>query len=237
MAYTLTQSINFVAPYIGYVPQSAGVANEPAISIANAIQASLMSPPMMWPWNRNENSAVPTVVGQQDYVIPVTDFSYIEKCTLVDPSGRGWDVPEVYNFKALGMSGIKQRPGAIGIKSITYGTNVTIRFVGVPDQVYTIDLIYQKIYTPFAALGGSWALPDTYIDIYNTLFLAEMFEFAEDAQKAQMYRVRGIGSLLGRAEGLTQMQKNEFLLRYLANDWQTLAGQLRTQQGASGRAQ
>jgi len=85
-------------------------------------------------------------------------------------------------------------------------------------------------------INESWApIPDSFIDVFNTLFLGEAFQGVDDARGAQ-YRQRGIISLLAKAEGLTSVQKSDFMAQYLYRDAQMLNVQQRTTQGNQGRA-
>ena len=78
-------------------------------------------------------------------------------------------------------------------------------------------------------------LPDSFMDVFNNLFLAEAMAVVDDARE-QVYRQRGIAALLSKAEGLNEMQINAFLAQSIARGTvqQTMAAQ-RTQQGTQAR--
>lgn len=82
----------------------------------------------------------------------------------------------------------------------------------------------------------SWfPIPDSFMDIFNNLFLAEAMAVVDDSRE-QLYRQRGIAALLSKAEGLSQMQINAFLSQWLARGTsQQLATQQRVQQGSAAR--
>jgi hypothetical protein len=240
MAYTLQQTINAVQPFVEYNPLTAGVANEPAISIANMIQNTVTNPPFTWPWNRDFNSNLDTMVGIQDYTVELTDFSFLEKVSLTDSNGNSYEVKDVYNNRALSESTTQERPKFVSVQNVTYnaflsGGNVDLRFLGVPDQIYVVNLTFQRLIAPITSLTSPWSLPDSFIDVYNTLFLAEAYQTVGDARAAQ-YRQRGIAALLAKAEGLSEMDKNLFLGIYLDRDSQTVRSQLKTQQGVQARS-
>lgn len=66
------------------------------------------------------------------------------------------------------------------------------------------------------ASNFDWApVPDWYSDIYNNLFLSEMFVVADDA-RSQAFRQRGIAAFLAKAEGLTETQRKAFVQQWLA---------------------
>lgn len=235
MAYTLNQSIAWAQSFVQFSPLTAGTGNEPALSTANMVQNTVMNAPFTWPWNRNQNSATSTVQGTQDYTFSLTDFNFLEKASLTDANNKIWEIKDVYNTQALTISSEQARPNAACISSLTQGTSFSLRFMAVPNAVYTVNLVYQKLPTPFSTPSGNWSIPDTYIDIYNNLFLGEMFALADDARSTQ-YRQRGIAALLSKAEGLSEMDRNLFLDQYWARDSQQTARQLRTQQAAQARA-
>lgn len=86
------------------------------------------------------------------------------------------------------------------------------------------------------AINESWfPIPDSFMDVFNNLFLAEAMATADDARE-QLYRQRGIAALLSKAEGLSDMQINAFLAQWLSRGsiQQTVAA-LKAQQGVQGR--
>lgn len=87
-----------------------------------------------------------------------------------------------------------------------------------------------------SGINISWyPIPDSFSDIYTSLFMAECLESVDDA-RGQQYRQRGIAALLSKAEGLNAMQINSFLLQYSSRlDIQSLRAQLKTQQGTQAR--
>lgn len=237
MAYTVQQSINLTQSYIEGSPLASWTGSEPATSIANYIQYLIGNAPFQWAWNRNENSLTSTTAGVQDYVLPLADFSFLEEVTLTDSTGTAEKVQDVYNTKALGLGNLVNsskwnRPNSVCVKAVTYGTNVSLRFQAVPDQVYKITATYQKLFTPLT-ITSNWGIPDQYMDIYNSLFIGECMAVVDDA-RSQLYRQRGIMGLLSKAEGLTQMQKNDFVEQYWSrNNMQ--AYQTQVQQGQQAR--
>lgn len=240
MPNTLQQSVNFAQSFIGYSSISSGAGSEPAISVGSMVRSIILNAPFTWPWNRSENSSLATVapvagVGTQNYTVALTDFGFLEKVSLTDVNGKIVELKDVYNTSPRGLSNDFQRPTAAAVESVIYGTSLVIRFMGCPDAVYTATLTYQRLALPFMSLGGTWApIPDSYIDVYNNLFLAESLASYDDARSA-IYRQRGAAALLSKAEGLSEMQRSAFLEQFLARDQQTLSAQLRGQQGNQAR--
>lgn len=178
---TLTGTLNWSAPYIEYTPLTAGLNFEPAITIASTIRNTLLTPPMTWPWNRVEDSSQQTTLisGQQtnfnqDYTYQISNFGFLEKCSLTDPNGQIWEVPTVLNTASLAQGGSPQRPTSVCVIATNPGTSFKIRFMGIPDQVYTINLTYQTLATQFAAFPITSVLTasggqTTYIGTFNPL--------------------------------------------------------------------
>ncbi len=86
------------------------------------------------------------------------------------------------------------------------------------------------------ASNFDWApIPDWYQDVYNNLFLSEMFTNADDA-RGQQYRQRGIAAFLAKAEGLTEMQKKAFVQQWLARSVEMMTSTQMAQMGNQLRA-
>lgn len=161
MAFTLQNSINFAQPFVEYIPVNAGFGGEPAVSVASMIRNTMLQPPMIWPFNRNEVS-FNTVVGQQDYpqsfATNGNDFGFIERVTLTDDQGNVFEIKDIVNNDSvpktpgsvwmLNGTPTQQRPSQIAVHKIagtgTATQTVTFRFQGVPDAIYACAITYQK---------------------------------------------------------------------------------------------
>jgi len=172
---TLQGTINWAQPYIEYSPLTAGIGSEPAITVASIIRNTMLTAPMTWSWNRKEDTSKQTVVNTQDYIYTnLPDFGFLEKCSLVDSQGNVREIKDVYNTAALSKGGAQQPPQAVAVILNNPGVQFTIRFMGIPDDIYTIILTYQTLPVQFAsfvvtsastASGGQ----TTYQGIFNTL--------------------------------------------------------------------
>lgn len=90
----------------------------------------------------------------------------------------------------------------------------------------------QSIYVS----NQSWSpLPDSYSYIFNTLYLGEILSMVDDP-RAQQYRQRGVGALLSKAEGLSDMDKNIFRAQWLGRNIEAQTASLRAQQATMGRS-
>jgi hypothetical protein len=199
------------------------------------IKNSILGAPLTWAFNRSEDSTQSTTAGTQDYTYAITSLGFLEKVSLTDSNGKIWEIKDVYNFHPLSKASMQQRPTAVSLIASTPGTNFKIRFMGVPDAIYTINLTYQLFPTQFVNLTDAWSpIPDSYSDIYNNLFLGEAFAAVDDA-RAQIYRQRGVAAFLNKSEGLSDTQKNIFAQQYLQQGRETLLGTLKDQQAVQAR--
>jgi hypothetical protein len=123
---------------------TAGTGFEPACTNASIVRNTICNAPLGWLWNRYEDSSVTTVPGQQDYTVNLTNFGWLEKASLTDPNGKVWEIKDVYNTNTLSIqTQPTQRPSAIAVISYVPNVSIKIRFLGVPDQPYKVNLTYQ----------------------------------------------------------------------------------------------
>lgn len=177
MFNTLQHSINWAKPFIQYSPLQAGLGQEPAVSIGSMVRNSFLNPPMTWLFNRAE-VVFSTIIGQQDYVIATAqDLSFVEKVSLTNDAGEIFEVKDVYNNSALAVSAFQQRPNAMSVESSSVIANVLnykFRFLGVPEAVYIVTVVYQKLapqFGPFfiTAAGNAAAGNTTYTGSFDPL--------------------------------------------------------------------
>lgn len=185
MPNTLISTIAWAQPFIQYSPLTAGTGFEPAASIASMVQNSILNSPMTWSWNRFEDTTKQTIVGKQDYTYPLTNFGYLEKASLTDSQGKIWEIKDIYNTEALSKSAVQQRPSAIAVLTYTPGSQVVLRFLGVPDQIYNINLIYQGLAIQFSSFQVVSALNSADGDtIYTGTFTPSSFSTGDQASIA-----------------------------------------------------
>lgn len=243
MAYTVDKSITYSQAFIGTLNPTVYTGSEPALTTANTIVSLIENAPLTWPWNRNTNSAQTLSIGTQDYTVAIADFAFLEKCTLSISGGASIptlvEMENVLNTKPLAKTSQSGRPNSVAVQNYIPGTSVTFRFSPNPDQAYVATFIYQKAPFQFTATSQDWftnaGIPYSFIDVFNPLFLSEMFQYSDDPGRAVQYRQRGMAALLAKADGLTQMQKNEFLGLYLESDLQTIVAQMKAQQAQQAR--
>jgi hypothetical protein len=196
--YTLQQSINWSQAFIEYSPLTAGTGSEPAVSIASIIRSTVLNAPLIWPWNRVEYIGTSTIVGTQDYILPITDFGFIEKVSLVDGiDGKIYEMKDVYNTAALSISSTQQRPNAACVISNIPGTSIKLRFMGVPDKVYSITISYQKaaiLFNQFSIISAANALGGN--TVYTGIFTPASFPVGSLASVSGFVTLTNNGTFL-----------------------------------------
>lgn len=230
---TLQTSINAVQGALGFWNPTVGTNFEPALSAANMVQQVMTSPPFRFPWNRNKLT-FSTVVGQQDYLETVTDFGYMETATFQYPSSGKILTLNVKNSTPLGETSDSQQPVTLGVQLNTVGVSVSLRFLGLPDKIYSVVVWYQKFAPLMSDPTSTWVAPDYMSYIYNRGLLAHLYEARGDV-RAQQEKVAFAAALISASEGLTDTEINIFLSQYLANPRAMELLQLKTQQGVQAR--
>jgi hypothetical protein len=178
-----------------------------------------------------------TNLTTQDYTIPAPVFSHIEHASVLDLSSTGaplkWYELTVKNDLSLETS--QNRPMFISPEIEDGNGNVTFRVASAPDKKYPITLHVQLAAPAVTSINQTWApLPDFMQYIYTWGFMALMWQFADDPQRAAWANSKFVTALLARADGLDDEQKNIFL-----NNWDELRmgfGPMK-QQGIQARQQ
>jgi hypothetical protein len=176
----------------------------------------------------------------QDYTINIPQFSHIEHASVYDiftkststgaTSSKWFELTVEDN---LSLDSTLGRPQFINPQFEDTNGNVTFRVMPAPSNNYPISIHCQLAPPLFTSLNQTWSpLPDFMQHIYTWGFMSLMWFFADDPRAAYAGQKFTAG-LLGRAEGLTEEDRNIFL-----NNWNMLTGQQQSkmQQGAQARA-
>jgi len=176
-----------------------------------------------------------TAATTQDYTLAVPEFSHIEHASVLDisrPTTPKWIELAVQSNLALESN--TARPEFIEPHVEDANGNIAFRVMPAPDKAYPVSLHIQKAAPLITSLNQTWApIPDFMEYIYNQGFLALMFMFNDDPRAAQASQ-KFVTHLLGRASGLTALERNIFI-----NNWKDLTEieKLTMQQGVQARAQ
>jgi hypothetical protein len=110
--------------------------------------------------------------------------------------------------------------------------NITFRVLPVPDQVYQVNVIYQKKQPAlFSTLAGTWApIPDHYSFVYQWGFLTLILAYFNDPRWMPTSQ-KFVAALLGIAEGLKDEERNIFQAAWLSMVAEQQATGIKVQQG------
>jgi hypothetical protein len=175
-----------------------------------------------------------TAANTQDYSLLIPEFSHIEHASVLDisRSPNKWIELEVKSNLALESN--TARPQFVEPHIEDANGNIQFRIMPAPNLAYPVSLHIQKVAPLVTSLNQTWApIPDFMSYVYNYGFLALMLTFSDDP-RAQMASQRFVSHLLGRASGLTAVERNIFLNRW--NDLTQLEN-LEMSQGVQARAQ
>jgi hypothetical protein len=171
----------------------------------------------------------------QDYTVNIPNFSHIEHASVYDiftnsqttgTIGKKWWELEVKNN--LSLDSTLGRPQFINPQFEDVNSNVTFRMMPAPSQNYPVALHVQLAPPLFTSLNQTWSpLPDFMQHIYSWGFLSLMWAFADDP-RVGFANQKFTSSLLARADGLSQEERDTFL-----NNWNMLTG-TQQQQRAQG---
>ena len=141
------------------------------------------------------------------------------------------------HWEALNEERATDRPTFISTQECDLsGTTFTFRLMPVPDQIYRVNLTYQKspgAFTP-SDLNAKWGVPDQLQYIYNYFFLFFVLDYFDDPRAAR-YRQLAVASLLGRQSGLSETDRNLFLGNWLDIMQEEQSKQSSVAQGAQAR--
>jgi hypothetical protein len=132
----------------------------------------------------------------------------------------------------LALDSIQGRPQFINPHTEDANGNVTFRLMPAPDLAYPVSIHIQLSAPEISSLNATWApIPDYMQYVYDWGFLALMWAFADDP-RFTFANQKFTAGLLGRAQGLSEEERNIFL-----NNWNNLTGQQQqqTQQGIQAR--
>lgn len=193
------------------------------ITTANFTHANVASTP---------DTGTLTATTTQDYSVSSPEFSHIEHASVYDTTVTPNKWFELKVEDNLALETATARPRFINPHTQDASGNITFRVMPAPNVAYPVSVHIQKAAPQITSLNQTWSpVPDYMQYVYNWGFLALMYLFADDARFSWANQKFTAG-LLGRAEGLSEQERNIFL-----NNWNNLTGEqaLKTQQGISAR--
>jgi hypothetical protein len=221
----------FALPYLGYQPVT--ISNgEPALKAADLTKQTILGPPFKWAWNRRSMTFATN--GVQDYLVPCTDYGFMETVWITDPNEQ---TKEIEVRSTLAKESAIQRPRSAAVQLIDLNSGyVLFRFNSVPDVEYQVEAPYQIDPYPMTSMASLWSpIPDTIGYIYDWGFLAMMCLLVKDA-RFPIFMQKFVSHLLGAQDGLTALQRNIFLGNWLDVMSEQTRTAMSTQQGQQARA-
>jgi hypothetical protein len=180
----------------------------------------------------HSDTGTATNTTTQDYQLSIPNFSHIEHCSVLDinQTPNKWMQMEVK--ENLALDSITDRPRWLNPHTQDDSGNLTFRVMPAPDAAYPVSVHVQLAAPAVTSMNQTWdPIPDYMQYVYNWGFLALIWDFADDP-RSQMANQKFTSALLGRAEGLSEDDRNQFL-----NNWTNLTGiqSMQTQQGIQAR--
>lgn len=217
---TIQNTLNWEGGYLDQQPCKIN-GMEPALSSANLVLSTLLSPPLAWPWNRS--TAAFSTSGQDFTLTGLTNFGYLEGGSMMDANGQPWEL-EVKNVLHPDMS--QARPRWCSPLIDDGMGNITFRLSpGPPTGTSTGVLIYQRRAPILMSLGTTWSpVPDDRIHMCQWGHLSLMSLIGNDA-RFNSYNQKFVTAVLSSNGGLTAMERNMFLA-----NWTIALGQVQSKQ-------
>lgn len=233
----LQDTINWCSPFLSAKPVYTAPTNEPALTNANIILQTILSPPFSWPWNRVETAPQVLSAGVSDYSIAVPTFGFIERAYLTFAGDPTHEIPNIEPVLGPANAQEKDRPNSIAAQLDDGAGNITFRLLPAPDKAYSLVVMQQKKAALIQSLAGNWSpIPDEMGYIFNHGFLALCLLFDDDP-RFQIINARFVASLLAKAQGLSETQRNIFVSMWNAQLVATASDNLRVKQGVGAAGQ
>jgi hypothetical protein len=207
---TLQNSINFVTPILKNQPLL--ISNmEPAVSAANLVLGTILSPPFRWRFNRNQFSFPITQGAGTDYVRFIPNLGFIEVQWLIDANNK---IHQLAGEVALAKATDRGRPMQMAPQYDDNSGNITFRFDRVPDQAYTAFGDFQKKAGIITSAGSPWGVvPDEFQHVYHHGFLSLMSLLVNDS-RFPIFENYFVSRLLSAQDGLSDQARDIFLANW-----------------------
>ena len=232
MASTITiqNTVNAIKAFIEQQPVLVN-GQEPALSSAQLVLSTLLSPPLAWPWNRSITSY--TSANQDNQVTGLTTFGFLEGGVVQPASGgKSWELSVQL---VLHPDQSAARPAYCAPLIDDGQGDITFRTSPAPDQSYLHTLVFQRKAPRLLSLAYTWApVPDdlAYIPMWG--FLAMMSLIGNDARFNE-YNGKFVTSVLSQQGGLTDLERNIFIGNWMRVMSQVQSTQLATQERYKAR--
>jgi hypothetical protein len=212
-----------------------------AYSMGDEVRQFILSAPFVWRWNRAEAPLISCEAGESDYTVNIPDFGWIERAWILFPpvAGASPGTPqtskELTVSESLAQESVLGQPAFISVIGDDNNGNITFRLMMVPDNSYTLYIVYQKSAGTFSSLKDTWyPIPDYMSYLYNAGMLAKVYEYKGDERFAYAHQ-EFLKKVVSASEGLTDAQKNIFLEPRIIYQRETQGSAISNQQGRVAR--
>lgn len=205
----LSRTIGLTQNFVRNAPLTFIGSTEPALSNADWVRQFMLAAPFTWSWNQGSTQFT-CVAGQQDYVVSLADFGYLQKAVVDDPS-NGDECHELEVQLQLAVETQPNLPTKISPQSQTPDGNVSFRLMPPPDTAYIVYVDYQKAAATFGAVTDTWSpIPDFLSYLYNQGMLAKAYEYLNDSRFGGAMQLF-LRQVIAANAGLDDTQVNIFL--------------------------
>jgi hypothetical protein len=215
MSRTLQQSTNWATTFVNYLPLNVGTGNQPALDNANHVKQLFLSPDVMSTAYNRGFASFQTVIGQQDYVVNITNasiptFGYLETAsvqpcaTLTNVAGSG----TVATITAVNEFEVGDTVTITGLTTTQFNvTNAPI--LSTNGTTFTFASTHSQSSTGDTGLAVSGEV-NQIKDVYNTRSLSK----SSDGQRPSAISVQyndGAGNITFRLMGVPNATLNVVL--------------------------
>jgi hypothetical protein len=147
----------------------------------------------------------------------MADFGWLEQASITGADGETYQVQFIQSVSTTDTNSSPSRPTMISPLLDDNTGTITWRLAPVPEQAYTVNLIYQSAPISFTSdLTATWKpIPDRFNTIYQQGLLASAMEYAQDERAPGEWQ-KFYQQLAGAATFLNQAQKSEWVQNMLA---------------------
>lgn len=161
---TLAKTINWAKGFIANIDSTVNTGSEPAVTSANLIKQTILSPPFKWRWNRVTTGFIATA-GIQDYLLSTwtNASSFALNTVIVDTNGNCQQVT------TAGISGGSAPTWNVNTGASTTDNTVIWKNLG---AVYGASSTYNLGYIETASVLDIGAIPNKWYSLDNITTLS-----------------------------------------------------------------
>jgi len=220
---TLQNTMNWAASILKNQPQMVND-QEPAVTCANIILATMVGPPMRWRFNRRTFSFPITQAGGTDYAQYLPLFGFLETQWLVDSDGA---IHELNGAMSLPKVTSQGQPMQVAPQYDDNLGNITFRVKNAPNANYTVGGDFQMKPQLMTSAGSTWGVvPNEFLYIFDQGYMALIMLLVNDS-RFPIFEGYFIARLLNAQQGLSEQEKNIFL-----QDWLRATATVAAMQGS-----